>query len=105
GSLLGAAVTGWWLVRVSALGLAGCAAIWIEDDEPVVRVLEFSIVILGMVLASPHTQRRYFVALYVPAVALVALLSRTLASDEKRIMLVGLLATAAPATLLPLVFA
>ena len=57
------------------LGLAALAAVWREDDDPVVRLLEFSIVLTGIVLASPHTQRRYFVALYVPAVALVALLA------------------------------
>jgi Glycosyltransferase family 87 len=98
-------VTGLWLVGVSVLGLAGLAAVWREDRTAVVRLLEFSIVMTGIVLASPHTQRRYFVALYVPAVALVAMLARTPPTREKRIMLVGLLATAATATILPLVFA
>jgi hypothetical protein len=103
-SLSPTAVTGIWLFGVLGLGLAGLAALWQQDDDPAVRLLEFSIVLTGIVLASPHTQRRYFVALYVPAVALVALLARTPAARERRTILVGLLATAAPATILPLVF-
>jgi hypothetical protein len=71
----------------------------------VVRLLEFSIVLTGIVLASPHTQRRYFVALYVPAVALVALLVRRPVPADKRSILIGLLAMAAPATILPLLLA
>ena len=42
------------------------------------------IVLTGIVLASPHTQRRYFVALYVPAATLVALLVRRPAPPDKR---------------------
>jgi hypothetical protein len=61
-------------------------------------------VLTGIVLASPHTQRRYFVALYVPAVVLVALLVRRPAPSDKRSILIGLLAMAAPATILPLLF-
>ena len=68
------------------------------------RLLEFSIVLTGIVLASPHTQRRYFVTLYVPAVALVALLVRRPAPLDKRSILIALLAMAAPATMLPLLF-
>jgi hypothetical protein len=56
-------------------------------------------------LASPHTQRRYFVALYVPAVALLALLVRRPAPPDRRSILIALLAIAAPATILPLLFA
>ena len=63
------------------------------------------LVLTGILLASPHTQRRYFVALYVPAVALVALLARRPAPPDRRSILIALLAMAAPATILPLLFA
>jgi hypothetical protein len=100
-----AVVDGLWLIGLIGLGLAALVAMWRDDDDPVVRLLEFSIVMTGIVLASPHTQRRYFVALYVPAVVLVALLRRRPAPDDKRSILIALLAIAAPATILPLVFA
>jgi hypothetical protein len=94
-----------WLVGLLGLGVAGLAAVWREDGDPVVRLLEFSLVLTGIVLASPHTQRRYFVALYVPAVTLVALLAHRPAPPDKRSILVALLAIAAPATILPSLFA
>ena len=98
-------VDGIWLVGLLGLGLAGLAAVWRESDDPAVRLLEFSIVLTGILLASPHTQRRYFVALYVPAVALVALLARRQAPADRRSILIALLAMAAPATILPSLFA
>jgi hypothetical protein len=79
--------------------------VWRESDDPAVRLLEFSIVLTGILLASPHTQRRYFVALYVPAVVLVALLARRPAPADRRSILIALLAMAAPATILPSLFA
>jgi hypothetical protein len=100
-----AVVNGIWLVGLIGLGLAALAAVWGDNHDPVVRLLEFSIVLTGIVLASPHTQRRYFVALYVPAVALVALLVRRPAPPDKRSILIALVAIAAPATILPLLFA
>jgi hypothetical protein len=100
-----AVVNGIWLVGLLGLGLAALAAVWRDDDDPVVRLLEFSIVMTGIVLASPHTQRRYFVTLYIPAVALVALLVRRPPPSDKRSIRIGLLAIAAPATILPLLFA
>ena len=99
-----AVVNGLWLAGLAGLGVAALAALWRDDHDPVVRLLEFSIVLTGIVLASPHTQRRYFVALYVPAVALVALLVRRPVPADKRSILIGLLAMAAPATILPLLF-
>jgi hypothetical protein len=98
------AVNSIWVLGLAGLGLAALAALWRDVDDPVIRLLEFSIVLTGIVLASPHTQRRYFVTLYVPAVALVALLARTPSAEQERLMRIGLLATAAPATILPLVF-
>jgi Glycosyltransferase family 87 len=97
-------VNGIWLIGLVGLGLAAVAAVWREDDDPLVRLLEFSIVLTGTVLASPHTQRRYFVTLYVPAVALVALLAARPSPSDKRSILIALLAIALPATILPLVF-
>jgi len=97
-------VSGIWLIGLVALGLGAFAAVWREDDDPLVRLLEFSIVLTGTVLASPHTQRRYFVTLYVPAVALMALLAVRPSPSDKRSILIGLLAIALPATILPLFF-
>jgi hypothetical protein len=99
-----AVVNAIWLAGLFGLGLAALAAVWRHNRDPVVRLLEFSIVMTGIVLASPHTQRRYFVALYVPAVALVALLVRRPAPPDKRSILIALVAIAAPATILPLLF-
>jgi hypothetical protein len=99
-----AVINGAWLVGLFGLGVAALAALWRDDPDPVVRLLELSIVLTGIVLASPHTQRRYFVALYVPAVALVALLVRRPPPADKRSILIGLLAIAAPSTILPLLF-
>jgi Glycosyltransferase family 87 len=96
-------VDGLWLLGVLGLGLFGLRALWRESQDSVVRLIEFSIVLTFMVLASPHTQRRYFVTLYVPAVALVSLFTTATRVDEKRAALIGLLAMAAPATILPLV--
>ena len=99
-----AVINGVWLAGLVGLGVAALAALWRDDHDPAVRLLELSIVLTGIVLASPHTQRRYFVALYVPVVALVALLVRRPAPADKRSILIGLLAMAAPATILPLLF-
>jgi hypothetical protein len=99
-----AVITSLWLLGLAALGLAALAALLRETGDPAVRLLEFSIVMTGILLASPHTQRRYYVALYVPAAALIALLVRTGAGRDRRALLTGLVATAAPATVLPLVF-
>jgi hypothetical protein len=67
--------------------------------------LDLSIVLTAILLASPHTQRRYFIALYVPAVALIALVARTRNDIDRRLMLFGLAVTAATSTVLPLLFA
>ena len=99
-----AVINGVWLAGLVGLGVAALAALWRDDHDPAVRLLELSIVLTGIVLASPHTQRRYFVALYVPAVALVAMLIRRPVPADKRSILIGLLAMAAPATILPLLF-
>ena len=104
-SLSPAVVNGIWLAGLFGLGLAALAALWRDIDDPVARVLEFSIVLTGIMLASPHTQRRYFVTLYVPAVALVALLTGRPAQRDRRAIVIGLLAIAAPATMLPMLFA
>jgi hypothetical protein len=94
-----------WLLGLSMLGLAGLSALSRGSGDPVVRLLEFSIVMTGIVLASPHTQRRYYVALYVPAVTLVALWRSAATGWERRTIVAGLVAMAASSTILPLVFA
>ncbi len=99
-----AAVTALWLLGVAAMGIAAWVAIGPERRDPVVRLLELSLVLTGMLLAAPHTQRRYFVALFVPAAVLLAVLARRPDKISKRAVQVGLAATAASGTILPLVF-
>ena len=99
-----AAVTALWLLGVAGLGIAALMAIGPESRDPAVRLLELTLVLTGILLAAPHTQRRYFVALFVPAAVLLAVLARHPAKHSKRAAQVGLVATAASGTILPLVF-
>jgi len=98
------AINALWAAGLLILGLSALAAFWREDDDGIVRLLEVSIVLTGIVLASPHTQRRYFVTLFVPVVTLLTLLPRARSDGERRLLLAGIFATALPATILPLVF-
>lgn len=93
-----------WLGGLAVLGGAALVALWRDVDDPQVRLLELSLVLTGVVLASPHTQRRYYVALWVPAVLLVSLWSRMPHVSDRRWVGAGLLAMALPASILPLFF-
>ena len=99
-----AAINALWIAGVLVLGLAALFALWQASSDPVAKLLEFSIVLTGIVLASPHTQRRYFVTLFVPVVVLLTQWERLRSGQDRRLVLMGVLATAAPATILPLVF-
>jgi hypothetical protein len=100
-----AVVTVIWLLGVAAMVLASLVVIAPESRDPAVRLLELSIVLTGIVLAAPHTQRRYFVSLFVPALALLAVLVARRADRTTRHMIcVGLAGLAASGTILPLVF-
>ena len=58
--------------------------------------------LIAMLLASPHTQRRYFIALYVPILFLLARQRTGPDPPERRLITVALAATAAAGTILPL---
>jgi hypothetical protein len=58
-----------------------------------------------MLLASPHTQRRYFIALYVPIMALLALLRSGRTLLEANLIRIALAIVAVTGTVLPLLFA
>jgi hypothetical protein len=98
--------TALWLVLLVLGGLAMWAALRRRSPHRAIRLLEFSVVLTATLLASPHTQRRYFVALYVPVLALLAL--RGGARWSRGTVLIanaGIGATAVTGTVLPLVFA
>lgn len=98
-------VTALWLLGLVALGVAALAAVLPERGDPAVRLLELSIVLTGILLAAPHTQRRYFVSLFVPAAVLMAILvARRPDRGTALTAWVGLAALAATGTILPLVF-
>ena len=50
-----AVVNGIWLCGLLALAVAALAAVWRDVNDPVARLLEFSIILISIVLASPHT--------------------------------------------------
>jgi hypothetical protein len=93
-----------WVVLVGLGGFALAKTLWAESPVPAVRVLEFSLILTAMVLASPHTQRRHLTALYVPALVLVALLPAFRGRPGQQQLRYGLAATAAASTILPLLF-
>lgn len=100
-----AAVTAMWLFGVAAIGIAGLVVIVPDSRDPAVRLLELSIVLTGIALAAPHTQRRYFVSLFVPALVLLAVFgARRPDRLARRVMWAGIAALAASGTVLPLLF-
>jgi MFS family permease len=99
------AVTWVWLLTVLVGSVVVVAALWPNPVAPASRLLEFCVVVTAMLLASPHTQRRYFIALYVPIAALLALRGTGWTLPEAPLVRVALALTAAMGTVLPLVFA
>jgi hypothetical protein len=65
-------VTRIWVAAVLAGTLAVLVALRPVPRTPAAHFAEFCIVLIAMLLASPHTQRRYFIALYVPILFLLA---------------------------------
>lgn len=97
---------GAFLATVALIGLLAILSLvvlWRGSADPMVHLLEFSLVLVLMLVASPHTQRRYFVQLYVPVLALLAMM-KTGSDRERQWSRLGAGAVMATGTLLPLVF-
>jgi hypothetical protein len=99
------AVTRVWVLTVLAGTVAVVVALWPRPVAPATRFLELCVVLTAMLLASPHTQRRYFIALFVPIAALLALMRAHRNLPEARLIRVTLALIAAIGTVVPLVFA
>ena len=98
------AVSAIWVIALAAGAMLLARVLWREGSGPAVRALEFSLMLTAMLLASPHTQRRYFTALYVPILALLALLPESPAVAQGWSARLGLVVTGAASTFLPLLF-
>jgi Glycosyltransferase family 87 len=103
-SLSASAVSALWVMALAAGGMLLARVLWREPSGPAVRALEFSLMLTAMLLASPHTQRRYFTALYVPILTLLALLPASPVVAQGWSARLGLVATGAASTFLPLLF-
>lgn len=103
-SLSPAAVSETWAIALVTVGLFVAAALWRDSTDPMIHLLELSIVLTVMLLASPHTQRRYFTALFVPVAALVAIAGKAERPRDRRLAVGALTVTAFVGTVLPLVF-
>lgn len=92
----------WWagLVLVAAATLLSLRR---PPPDDLTALLELSIIFVVMLIVSPHTQRRYFVQLLVPALALLGVI-RASGSAPRTSAYVGLAAIVVPGTVLPLVF-
>lgn len=99
----GTTVTWAWLAILAAVGVATLAVLWRPPPDARSALLELAVVLVVILIASPHSQRRYFVQLIVPAVALLGLMR---ADDARlgRLARTGLAVTAAAGTVLPLAF-
>jgi len=102
-SLSTAAVSALWALTALAGGALLLLALWKEPSGPDIRLLEFSLVLTAMLLWSPHTQRRYFIALYVPVLALLGVRRRVATRFSSSLSIdVALAMTAVTSTLLPM---
>jgi hypothetical protein len=91
-----------WVVTVAA-GTA--VVIWMLRTPPSSgrsQFLELSIVVTAILIASPHSQRRYFVSLVVPAMALPGVLWTAGTFRGRGLARAGLWVTAAGGTVVPL---
>jgi hypothetical protein len=106
GTGLSATAAAWvWVVTVLTGAAIVVAALWPAPVAPATRFVEFCVVLTAMLIASPHTQRRYFIALYVPVMALLALMRTGRSVLEANLARVSLAIVAATGTFLPLLFA
>jgi hypothetical protein len=103
--LSSAAVTWVWVLTVLAGAVAVVVALWPAPVTLPARFLEFCVVLIAMLLASPHTQRRYFIVMFVPILALLSLMRTGRHPPNERLIRVALAVTAAVGTVLPIVFA
>jgi hypothetical protein len=99
------AVTWVWVLTVLVGTVVVVVALWPNPAAPATRFLELCVVLTAMLLASPHTQRRYFIALLVPIAALLALMRTHRNLPEAHLIRVTLAMIAAIGTVLPLLFA
>ena len=92
-----------WAVLLLAIGTASAVVLWSPPRDTPTGWLELSFVMALILVVSPHTQRRYFVQLVVPAMLLLhaAGLTRT---PLRTAAAMGLAAVATTGTVLPLVF-
>jgi hypothetical protein len=96
------ALSGLWIGLLAVGGLGLLAVVWKEPADETGRLLEFSLVLTATILASPHSQTEHFVALYVPALALLGLLRVHPQLPERRAIQAGLVTCAAVSTVFPL---
>jgi hypothetical protein len=96
------AVTTIWLLVVLAGALVTIRAIRQPSADPAMAPVEWSILLMAMLLASPHSQRPYFSMTCIPAAVLLALYPWPPARWPVMVR-AGLVASAAAGTVLPLV--
>lgn len=104
GAATAGSTTALWMAILGVVGVISLVALWRQPHDSRARLIDLSIVLVVMLIASPHTQRRYFVQLFVPVLALLGLAGAGRPGWLRTPALAGVIATAAAGTFLPLVF-
>lgn len=102
-----APATALWLVGCALLVAAAWTALRQPTTDSRALLLELSLVLTLMLLISPHTQRRYFVTLFVPSATLLAVAAEPsrLQARTRAWMRAGQMGIFLPGTVLPALFA
>jgi alpha-1,2-mannosyltransferase len=93
-----------WMILLLVLAVAMALVFRRPPRNQASKLLELSLVLTGMLVVSPHTQRIHFSTLFVPAVTLIALVVMSPQMRGAWLARSALVVNAAAATFLPLVF-
>jgi hypothetical protein len=96
-------VTAIWIGLLAAGGVILLVAVLRRSDHPATMPVEWALLLLTMLLASPHSQRPYFSVVCVPAAVLLALALKREPVVAPTALRASLVLSALVSTLLPLV--
>jgi hypothetical protein len=93
-----------WVSSLLAGTIVSTLALWRAPAARSILLLELSLVLTAILIASPHSQRRHFTSLFIPVLALLVLKRDGEPPFQRQLIRAGLAVTAAASTFLPMLF-